>query len=125
AEAEATELDDLVGSMARLRADELVAEKPGDLKQYGLDAPELRWRFLIGDREVLQILVGKRDDSTGRRYAKLAYGDLVFLLAPALSAQATAENQKRRVWTNFDAAQAESLIYAVDANTLVLSKPET
>src|SRR5439155_6660408 len=125
AEAEPSELDDLVGSMARLRADELVAEKPADLKQYGLDAPEVRWRFLAGDREVLQLQVGKRDDATGRRYAKLAAGDLVFLLAPDLSAKATAEYRKRTVWTNFDSAQAESLIYAVGGNTLVLSKPET
>lgn len=124
AEAEATELDDLVGSMARLRADELVAEKPGDLKQYGLDAPEVRWRLLTGDREVLQILIGKRDNATGRRYAKLANGDVVFLLAPDLSAKATAEYRKRTVWTNFDSAQAESLIYAVGGNTLVLSKPD-
>jgi hypothetical protein len=124
ADAEATELDDLVGSMARLRADELVAEKPGDLKPYGLDAPEVRWRFLSGDREVLQLLVGKRDDASGRRYAKLASGDIVFLLAPDLSAKATAEYRKRTVWTNFDSAQAESLIYAVGGNTLVLNKAD-
>src|SRR5205823_10752391 len=31
-EAEQTELDDLVNAVARLRADELVAEKPADLK---------------------------------------------------------------------------------------------
>ncbi|HTK76898.1 MAG TPA: DUF4340 domain-containing protein [Gemmataceae bacterium] len=124
AEAEATELDDLIGSMARLRADELVAEKADDLKPYGLDAPEVRWRFLSGDREVLQILVGKRDDATGRRYAKLAGGDLVFLLAPDLSVKVTAEYRKRTVWTNFDSAQAESLIYAVGGNTLVLSKSD-
>jgi hypothetical protein len=125
ADAEATELDDLVASMARLRADELVAEKPADLKPYGLDAPEVRWRFLAGDREVLQILVGKRDDATGRRYAKLAGGDLVFLLAPDLSVKATAEYRKRTVWTNFDSAQAESLIYAVGGDTLVLNKVDT
>jgi len=124
-EAEATDIDDLVGSLARLRADELVAEKPADLKPYGLDAPEVRWRFLAGEREVLQLLVGKRDDASGRRYAKLANGDLVFLLAPDLSAKATAEYRKRTVWTIFDSAQAESLIYAVGGNTLVLNKTDT
>ena len=34
--------------------------------------------------------------------------------------KATAEYRKRTVWTNFDSAQAESLIYAVGGNTLVL-----
>src|SRR6185436_8928096 len=51
--------------------------------------------------------------------------DLVFLLAPDLAVKATAEYRKRTVWTNFDSAQAESLIYSVGGNTLVLNKPET
>src|SRR5205085_3040099 len=51
-------------------------------------------------------------------------GDLVFLLAPDLSAKATAEYRKRTVWTNFDAAQADSLIYNVGGTTVVLNKIE-
>ena len=42
-------------------ADELVAERPPDLKKYGLDASEARWRFLSGEREVLNLVIGKPD----------------------------------------------------------------
>src|SRR5262249_53813634 len=45
AEAEATALDELLNAVARLRPDELITEKPADLKPFGLDAPEIRWQF--------------------------------------------------------------------------------
>jgi hypothetical protein len=125
AEAEQMELDDLVNSVARLRADELVAERPADLKQYGLDKPEARWRFLAGDREVLNLLVGKRDEATGRNYAKTAAGDLVFLLDPTLSHRLLAEYRKRSLWSSLDAAQAETLVYNVGGATLVLQKADS
>jgi hypothetical protein len=122
AEAESTELGDLVQNLSRLRADELVAEKPEDLKAYGLDEPEARWRVLAGDREVLNLLVGKRDAASGRNYAKLAGGDLVFLLSPDLSNRLLAEYRKRTLWTGVDAASVETLVYAVGDQTLVLQK---
>jgi hypothetical protein len=122
AEAEATELGDLVSAVSRLRADELVADKPADLKSYGLDAPEARWRFLAGDREVLHLLVGKRDAATGRNYAKLATGDLVFCLSADLSNRLLAEYRKRTLWSGLDAAAVETLVYSVGDQTLVLQK---
>ena len=61
ADAEQTEMEDLINALARLRADELVADKPADLKPFGLDKPEARWRFLSGDKEVLSLLIGNRD----------------------------------------------------------------
>ncbi|HEY1375160.1 MAG TPA: DUF4340 domain-containing protein, partial [Gemmataceae bacterium] len=122
AEAESSELDDLVNAVSRLRADELVAEKPADLKAYGLDKPEARWRFLAGDREVLNVLVGKRDAATGRNYAKLANGDVVFLLSPDLSHRLLAEYRKRTLWSGLDAAGVETLVYSVGDQTLVLQK---
>jgi hypothetical protein len=46
----------------------------------------------------------------------------VFLLAPEPSARVTAEYRKRAPWANLDAAQAESLVYAVRDDTVVLEK---
>jgi hypothetical protein len=122
AEAEATDLGDLVGTVSRLRADELVAEKPDDLKQFGLDQPESRWRFFSGEREEMNLLIGRRDPASGRSYAKLASGDLVFFLSPDLSNRLLAEYRKRTLWTGLDAAATETLVYAVGDQTLVLQK---
>jgi hypothetical protein len=122
AEAEATELDELIAAVSRLRADELVADKPGDLKPFGLDAPEARVRFLAGDREVLNLLVGKRDMATGRHFAKLAAGDVVFFLSPDLSNRLLAEYRKRSLWTGLEAAGIETLVYSVGEQTTVLQK---
>ena len=86
ADAEDEALRELHDTLARLRAEEIVAEKPGDLKPYGLDKPD-RWRVFNGDKEVLSLLVGSREkigdagkEKDGfRAYAKLEKGDLVVL----------------------------------------------
>jgi hypothetical protein len=122
ADAEAAELDELLHAVSRLRADELVADKPADLKPYGLDNPEAKWRFLAGDREQLDLLVGKRDPSSGRNYAKTATGEQVFFLSPELSNRLLAEYRKRSLWSGLDAAGVETLVYSVGDQTVVLQK---
>ena len=97
-------------------AEEIVAEKPGDLKPYGLDKPE-RWRLFNGDKEVLNLLVGSREkigepgkQKNGfRAYAKLDKGDLVVLLDMALTSKLSAEYRKRALWDPLDVAQATSI----------------
>ena len=121
-DAESAELDDMINALARLRADELIAERAQDLKRFGLDASEARWRFVAGDRDVLSLVVGKPDGTTGRRYAKLADGDVVFLLDAPLSTRLTAEYRKRSLWSGIDAGQVETLIYGVGDKTLVFQK---
>jgi hypothetical protein len=129
AEAEQTELDDLVNALARLRADELVAEKPHDLKPYGLDKPEARWRFLMGDKEVLPLLVGapeKNKEGEGiRLYAKLANGDLVFLFDPGLSKKVLGEYRNRTIWTSLDSAQVDRITFGYAQNPFALEKVDT
>jgi hypothetical protein len=127
-EAEQDQLDDFLNSLARLRADALVAEKAtaADLKKYGLDRPEARWRLQSGDREVLNLLVGNPEAKTTRRYAKLAGGDLVFLLDPRLSAKVLDEYRPRTVWTPaLDAVQIESLNYRYSRQPFLLEKVES
>jgi hypothetical protein len=127
ADAEQDKVEDFINTLARLRADELVAERPAaaDLKKYGLDRPEARWRLQSSDKEVLSLAVGKQEKDGPRRYARLAGRDLVFLLDPRLSAQAVGELRPRTVWTTpLDAIQVEALRFDYVKNPFVLEKGE-
>lgn len=126
ADAESGELDAFLKELSRLRADELVAEKPADLKAYGLDTPLVRWQLQSGDKEVLNLLVGaaekaKDKQDSPRHYAKLAGGDTVFLLSPKTANQALAEYRTRKPWT-MDAAQVDKIVVSSGASSFTLEK---
>ncbi len=107
-------MDDFLNSLLTLRADELVAEKPTpeELKTYGLDKPEVKWRLQNGDKDLLTLLVGKTEKNGPRAYARLADRDMVFLLDPRLTAKALGEFRLRTVWPQpLDAVQAVDLTY--------------
>jgi hypothetical protein len=124
-DAEQFDLEDFIKAMSPLRADELVAEKPADLKPFGLDRPLLRWRFRAGDRELLDLVVGGLEKKDGnRRYAKLANGDVVFLLSPNLTAKMVGEYRSRSLWASLDATQIEKLCYGFTDHPFVLEKVE-
>jgi Domain of unknown function (DUF4340) len=115
-----------VKKVSSLKADELVAEKPADLKPYGLDRPQIRWRFQDGDRTVLDLLVGKAGPLGRRRYAKLPGGDMVFLLDLEASTWVLAEYREPAVWeTPVDAAAVASLKVIHGNKTLVLKRQGT
>jgi hypothetical protein len=126
-DAEQTAMEEFLKSLGKLRADELVAEKPVRLKRYGLDRPLVTWHFYNGDKEVMTLLVGgrekgKKEDSAGvRRYARLGGSNLVFLLDADLTAKALAEYRTRKVWT-VDAAQVEGLRYVYKKRSFDLRK---
>ncbi len=125
ASAEQTELDDFINALARLRADEMVAEKPADLKPYGLDKPQTQWHFLSGTKEVLNLQIGARD-KIGRCYARLAAGDVVFLLDAATTHRVLAEYRTRTVWaTPLDAAQVDGVRFGYAQNPFSLVKLDT
>jgi hypothetical protein len=114
ADADQADLDDFINAVARLRADELVSEKPEDLKPFGLDPPEVRWKFFAGDKEELSLLIGQLEKKPGepsRVYAKLANGDVVFLLDPKLTGRVLGEYRSRKLWEPIDASQAVRLEY--------------
>jgi hypothetical protein len=128
ADADSDELDDFLNTLAKLRADELVAEKPTaeELKSYGLDKPEARWKLMAGDTEVLNLVIGGREKGGIRRYAQLAGKDIVFLLDPKLSMRCLAEFRTRTVWPMpLDAFQIESVRYGYAKNPFVLEKTQT
>lgn len=126
AEAEQSQLEEFVNAFATLRADELVAEKPADLKAYGLDHPEARWRFQAGNKEVLNLLIGAHEKIKGkdgpRCYAKLANGDLVFLLDPGQTSQVLGEYRGRTLWSRLDAPDIDSLHYGYRDHPFTLEK---
>jgi hypothetical protein len=127
APAEQGDLEEFINEAARLQADELVAEKPADLKPFGLDKPELRWRFLSADKTVLNLAVGAKDNTGNRVHAKLGdkSGDdnLVFLLKPSMTAKVKAEYRTRSLWPAApDAAQVEGLSFGYAKNPFALEK---
>jgi hypothetical protein len=125
AEAEHTELENLINVVAKLQASELVAEKPSeaDLKRYGLDKPEGHWRFLSGDKEELSLLLGRREQGGGRCYTKLEKGDLVAVLDTALAGKLFAEYRSRSPWSpSLDSAQVEVLTYTRGGTSFRLEK---
>lgn len=122
-EAESFDLDSLVVAASGLRVADLVAEKPDDLKPFGLDKPTAELHFFQGDREVLNLLVGSRD-AHGRVVVKSAAGDLVGELEPAIAHRVLGEYRLRSIVPNLDVAQAETLIVNAGSGPLIFTKAE-
>jgi hypothetical protein len=127
ADADHDELNEFIDTLAHLRADELVAEKPtaDDLKTYGLDRPEARWRLLSGDKEVLDLQIGKQEKDGPRCYARVGGRDLVFLLDRKTSERALGEFRTRTVWNPpVDAAQVDAVRFGYAKNPFTLERTE-
>jgi hypothetical protein len=121
-DAEQGELDALIAAAATLRADELVAEKPKDLKEYGLDSPTATVKFFNGDKEVRGIQIGKKHTDGRRVYAKVEGADAVVLFDPGLSAKLLGEYRKRAVWSGVDASQVQSLAVSSGDSNFAFTK---
>jgi hypothetical protein len=127
AEADHDELADFINSLAKLRADQLVLEKPTpeDLHKYGLDSPEVHWRLEANNKPVMHLLVGNAEEPGGRRYAMVEGKDIVFLLDLKLTSRALGEYRTRAVWTPpVDAFQVESVRYGYARNPFTLQKTD-
>jgi hypothetical protein len=124
-EADQQQLDDALDGLARLRADELVVEKPTpeDLTRFGLDKPETRWQIKNAGKLLLEIKLGKRDESATRCYAQIAGKDLVFLLDVKQTNWLQGEFRTRTVWaTPLDAVQIDSIKVTSANNNFELAK---
>ena len=122
ADAEQADLDELVNAVAKFRADELVAEKPADLKPFGLDAPRAKVKFLFNDKDVLSVLVGSSEKDGPRTHAMVEKGELVGLLDTGLSGKLLGEFRKRAAWTGVDASQVNLLAISDGKANFVLRK---
>ena len=110
-ETESQELDEFVTRLTKLQAAELVADKPttDELKKFGLDKPEVKWTLSANGADVLVLLIGKKDSTAQRVYAKTEKGDVVGVLPPDLTGRALAEYRRRKAWDGVDALQMESV----------------
>jgi hypothetical protein len=122
-------LDDFVRTASRLRAEEIVADKGADLKQYGLDRPTADWKFFAGTKELQELVIGgpekgKEKEAEPRRYARLAKGDQVFLLNAKTAAKALAEYRSRKPWQTLDAVQVDKLSYQSKDASFTLRKSD-
>lgn len=120
-------LEDFVTGLAKLRADEIVSDKPTpeQLKAFGLDKPSFRWQFVADDETKLDLLIGAAEKGGVRRYAKLQGRDVVFLLDPKLSARAAAEYRSRAVFEEpIDPAGIESVKFGHSEGGFELKKTD-
>ncbi len=120
APAESAELEALVADLGRLRADTWVGERKGDLKAFGLDAPEAKWTLSDGDKTVLVLLLGKKT-ADGKVHAAAEKGELVGLLDAATAGRLLAEYRQRRPW-ELDAAQVDSVEVSAGGSRFALRK---
>jgi type 1 glutamine amidotransferase len=123
--ADAVVIDDMIRSLQRLRADEIVAhaDKGTDLKKYGLDQPLLQWRLKGGDTEHLHLIVGAAENEQpgARRFAKLANKAAIFLLSNKISAKLQAECADRTAWPAFKSADVGKLTITQRDKSFVLT----
>src|SRR5260370_17728671 len=68
---------------------------------------------------------GKTKQEEGQRcYAKLANGDLVFLLNPDLTKKVLGEYRSRNVFSSLDSAQVDRISFEYAQNPFVLEKTD-
>jgi hypothetical protein len=120
-------LEGFLDGLYRLRADELVAEKPSedDLKRYGLDRPLVKWKISNGDKEELELAIGAAEKPGGRRHARVGGKSLVVLLDARVSAGAVAEYRPHGLWKEpIDPAQIEAVRFGYRSDPFELRKGE-
>ncbi len=126
ADADHDGLEALFNAVARLRADELVADLPDDsaeLERYGLAKPTRRWLIQLDERTELDLLIGGLEPAGKRRYARVAGNPLVALLDDKLSNQVTTEYRLRNVWKEpIDPAQVEAVKFGYRTQPFELRK---
>jgi hypothetical protein len=128
-------LEGYFNALSRLRADELVAEKPSaeQLKTFGFDKPTARWQIFNGEDLKLDLTIGAAAPG-GRRYGRLAENPVVFLLDEKVSGLVVGEYRPRAMWKEtIDPAQIETVKFAflkdgfelkkVDGDWQVAGKP--
>jgi hypothetical protein len=83
AKADKVALESILDNFCPLKYDRLVAEAAGDLKNFGLDKPEIELKLFAKDktRPVHIILLGMKNNLDSSSYAKLAAGSKVVSIA--------------------------------------------
>lgn len=121
-DAEQGALDDLINTVARLRAAALVADKPKDRKPFGLDVPEAKWSFFSGEKTVLSLNIGAQEKGSDRVFVQVAGSELVAVLDGKASEQLLGEYRRREVFTELDASAMNTLVISGASGNFVFQK---
>ncbi len=81
AKAEKVALESVLDNYCPLKYDRLVAENPAELKDFGLDRPEIELKLFAKGRPATTILLGTKNSLDDSSYAKLASGKKVVTIA--------------------------------------------
>lgn len=85
AKADKTKISELLSSIREAKIKEFIDETPQDLAKYGLNPPQWRLVFLVGDdRAEKSLLVGNEEPAKSGVYAKRGTTDNVFLVETKL-----------------------------------------
>ena len=85
AKADKTKISELLSSIREAKVKEFIDETPQDLAKYGLNPPQWRLVFLVGDdRAEKSLLVGNEEPAKSGVYAKRGTTDNVFLVETKL-----------------------------------------
>jgi hypothetical protein len=81
AKADKVALESILDDFCQLKYDRLVAENARDLKDFGLDKPEIELKLFTDDKQVHAILLGVKNSLDDSSYAKLSPGGKVVSIA--------------------------------------------
>jgi len=118
APADAINLQNLLEYLHDLEASEFIAEKVDDLSEYGLDKPAREVRMKLADGGAKTLLIGKSVGEGGWA-AKLAEGDLVFVVSNTMMELLRRELRSRAVW-KFDRRDVSALRWQKGAERVVI-----
>ena len=125
AEADASELSSITGSLASLEVGRVVDEKPADLKGFGLDPARIDVRFKVkGQAAEHRVLLGDKTATGGDLYAKLADSPRVFLVAAHLESSFNKSTfaLRDKAILKVDRQKADGLELTAGATQLAFSK---
>jgi hypothetical protein len=74
------EINDIIRELGDLKAERFVAEKAGDLQEYGLSQPEIEVIVTLEDDSGKILLVGKNLPDVNSAYAKTGDMDVIFVI---------------------------------------------
>ena len=85
ARADKAKIDELLSAVREAKVKEFIDETPQDLAKYGLNPPQWRLSFLVGDdRAEKSLLLGNEETARSGVYAKRGTADNVFLVETKL-----------------------------------------
>jgi hypothetical protein len=85
AKADKAKIDELLSGIREAKVKEFVDETPQDLAKYGLNPPQWRLAFFVGDdRAEKSLLLGNEETAKGGMYAKRGATDTIFLVETKL-----------------------------------------